>query len=215
MIETVLPPSVVTFHTDSDLDEELFPEEVEALGDPVEKRRREFVTGRACARRALERLGVEPGPIPSGPKGEPVWPEGVVGSLTHCRVLRACAVAREDDLRSLGIDAEEHEPLPPGILESIANPRERAALARAGDGAHLDRVFFSAKEAIYKAWFPLAKRWLGFEDVHLRLSVPDRTFHGKLLVPGPEVDGRPLTEFNGRWLAEGDLVFAAVVIDGS
>ena len=216
MIETILPPSVATFSTGDDLlDEELFPEELEALGNPVEKRRREFVTGRACARRALERLGVEPGPVPSGPKGEPVWPAGVVGSITHCRVLRACAVARTDDLHSVGIDAEVHEPLPPGVLESIANQRERLALAQAGGGGiSLDRVFFSAKEAIYKAWFPLAERWLGFEDVHMTLSVPDRSFHGKLLVPGPEVAGRPLTEFRGRWLAEGDLVFAAVVIGG-
>ena len=212
MIDRLVPPVVTTVETDADLVEtELFPEERAAVGRAVEKRLREFTTGRACARQALERLGFGPLPIASGERGEPLWPEGVVGSITHCRGYRACAVAPASEITSVGIDAEPHEPLPDGVLEQVASERERAALH--SNGLHMDRLLFSAKEAIYKAWFPLTGRWLGFEDVHLSIDVDGGTFAAELLVPGPRVDGARLTGFRGRWCVEGDVVATAVVVD--
>jgi 4'-phosphopantetheinyl transferase EntD len=218
VIERILPSAVVTYETGQELIEtELFPEEERSLGQAVEKRRREFVTARACARRALERLGVEPGPVPNGERGEPVWPEGVVGSITHCAVLRACAVARASDLASVGIDAEVHERLPEGVFETIASPAERRRLAGQGGGPFMDRVMFSAKEAVYKAWFPLARRWLGFEDVDMTVETDASggggTFRARLLVEGPVVGERRLTELGGRWLVDGDVVATAVVVE--
>jgi 4'-phosphopantetheinyl transferase EntD len=208
MIADLVPSRVVTVETDRDLIEvELFPEEEAALGNAVEKRRREFVTGRACARQALGQLGVEPVPIASGERGEPLWPAGIVGSITHCRGYRACAVARAGDVASVGIDAEANEPLPGGVLESVASARERERLA---DG--LDTVLFSAKESIYKAWFPLTGRWLDFDEVDLSLAPEAGTFHARLLVPGPVVDGEPLTAFHGRWRNDGDVVLTAAVV---
>jgi 4'-phosphopantetheinyl transferase EntD len=215
MMESLVPPSVATVETGADLLEaELFPEEREAVGRAVEKRRREFVTGRACARRALERLGVGAGPIASGERGEPVWPAGVVGSITHCRGFRACAVARAADVASVGIDAELHEPLPRGVLGQVASERERAELSANGSDVHVDKLLFSAKEAVYKAWYPLARRWLGFEDVHLSIDPASATFTARLLVPGPVVHGAPLTGFGGRWRVEDGVVATAVVVEG-
>ena len=208
-----MPPSVITVETDRELVEtELFPEEERALGRAVEKRRRDFVTGRACARRALERLGVGPGPVPSGERGEPVWPAGVVGSITHCAALRACAVARAEEVASVGIDAEVHDRLPEGVFESVSSASERRALAGQGPGLFMDRVLFSAKEAIYKAWFPLARRWLGFEDVEMTVDAAAGTFRARLLVEGPVVAGRRLTELGGRWRVDGGVVATAVVV---
>jgi 4'-phosphopantetheinyl transferase EntD len=215
VIERILPPGVASAEAAVDGPEaELFPEEEAALGRAVAERRREFATGRACARRALAELGVVPGPIGSGAGGEPVWPEGVVGSITHCRGLRACAVAWADEVRSLGIDAEPREPLPPGVLAAVASAGERRALAAASREPCLDRVLFSAKEAAYKAWFPLARRGLGFEDVELSLSVSQGTFRAGLLVPGPRVGGRRLTELRGRWILAGEHLLTAVVVSG-
>ena len=212
MIDRLLPPAVETVETTAEvLEVELFPEEREAMGRAVEKRRREFVTGRACARQALERLGLDPVPIGSGQRGEPLWPDGVVGSITHCRSYRACAVAPAERIASVGIDAEPHEPLPDGVLEQVASERERGALG--ANGVHMDRLLFSAKEAIYKAWFPLAGRWLGFEDVHLSIDGAGETFAAELLVPGPRVNGSRLTGFSGRWCVEGDIVATAVVVN--
>jgi 4'-phosphopantetheinyl transferase EntD len=213
VIEDIVPDSVVTVETAEELVEtELFPEEEAAVGRAVEKRRREFVTGRACARRALEQLGFGPTAIGSGDRGEPLWPAGVVGSITHCEGYRACAVASENDIASVGIDAEVHAPLPAGILESISSALERKRLTAPGADAHMDRLFFSAKEAVYKAWYPLARRWLGFEDVDMSIDPGERTFRARLLVEGPLVDGKPLTQFRGRWTANEGVVLAAVVV---
>jgi 4'-phosphopantetheinyl transferase EntD len=208
-----MPDTVVTVDTRAELLQvELFPEEEAVVRSATEKRRRDFVTGRACARLALGRLGIKPRPIGSGPHGEPLWPAGVVGSITHCPVLRACAVARSSEVLSVGLDAEVHEPLEPEVLEAVSSTTERRELALAPNGLCLDRVLFCAKEAIYKAWWPLTFQRLGFEDVALSLSVPERTFRGQLLVQGPTLAGRPLTEFCGRWAVKDDVVVVGVVV---
>ena len=213
MFERLLPDAVATVETRADAgDDELYPEEAELVRLAVEKRRREFATGRACARAALGRLGVAPAPIGSGPRGEPLWPDGIVGAITHCDGFRAAAVARAADVASVGIDAEPAEPLPAGILDSVASPEERRMLAGLGPGVPFDRLLFCAKEAIYKAWYPLASAWLGFEDVRLAIDVPAAAFSAELLVEGPLVGAARLTGFAGRWAVEGDVVAATVVV---
>jgi 4'-phosphopantetheinyl transferase EntD len=230
VIEAILPAGVAAVDTREDmLDVELFPEEAVALGGAVEKRRREFVTGRACARRALAQLGLPVAPIASGARGEPCWPDGVVGSITHCAGYRACALAHTADFAALGIDAEPDAPLPRGVLERVVLAPERDWLeghrsdgdrlvpARAGEAprVHWDRLLFSAKEAVYKAWFPLAGRWLGFEDVLLTVDPTAGSFHVQLLVPGPLVNGEALRELAGRWLARDGLLATAVALRSS
>ncbi len=216
MIEELLPPAVVAVDTREELlDVELFPAERAALGQAVDKRRREFVTARACARRALALLGLPPSPIASGDRGEPLWPAGVVGSLTHCAGFRACALARAVDLAGVGIDAEPHAPLPAGVLGDVARAEERPALAelaRADPTVHWDRLLFSAKESVYKVWFPLARCWLGFEDAVLTLDPAAGTFHARLLVPWPGVGARFPQVLHGRWLVREGLVLTALVL---
>jgi 4'-phosphopantetheinyl transferase EntD len=216
MIERILPATVVAVATTGDVDDvALFPEEEAALGRPVEKRRREFTTVRACARTAYRQLGLPATPVVPGSKGEPSWAAGVVGSITHCDGYRACALARADDLLTVGIDAEPNRPLPDGLLPDIARPEERPALldlARQAPAIHWDRLLFSAKESVYKAWFPLAKRWLGFEDAVVTIDLEAQVFAARLLVPGPPVGGRTLSELSGRWLAGGGLVATAIAL---
>ncbi len=112
-------------------------------------------------------------PILKGEKGEPCWPDGVVGSLTHCAGYRGAVVGRDGAVRSVGVDAEPHDVLPDGVLDAISLPAERADLTALPTGLHWDRILFCAKEATYKAWFPLTKRWLGFEDAHITFGVDD------------------------------------------
>jgi 4'-phosphopantetheinyl transferase EntD len=75
-----------------------------------------------------------------------------------------------------------------------------------------DRLLFSAKESVYKAWFPLARRWLGFDQADITIGALDGTFTARLLVPGPLVAGSALTVLHGRWAADQGLVATAVVI---
>jgi 4'-phosphopantetheinyl transferase EntD len=216
MIEKILPPDVVSEEAYDDLAEvTLFPEEEAVIARSVDKRRREFATARACARRALATLGLPPVPIVPGERGAPTWPPGVVGSMTHCDGYRASAVALEAKIRTIGVDAEPNGPLPEGVLDAIATPPEIEWLKGAtGDSAGVcwDRLLFSAKESIYKAWFPLTRRWLGFEEA---VVIPDPaagTFTARLLVPGPVVDGRTLTGFAGRWMVDRGLVATAITV---
>jgi 4'-phosphopantetheinyl transferase EntD len=212
MLEKLLPKIVIVAETYRERMEcELFPEEELAVGMSVEKRRQEFIAGRACARAALQQLGIVPVAIGMGRHGEPLWPKDIIGSITHCSGYRACAIARHEDIVTLGIDAEINAPLPTGILSDVASPRECARLRSHHSEAHMDRVLFSAKEAIYKAWFPLTGRWLGFEDVDLEID--DTSFSGHLLVDGPLVHGRPLATFRGRWQLEGSLIGTAVALE--
>ncbi|GAA1643086.1 4'-phosphopantetheinyl transferase family protein [Actinoplanes couchii] len=209
MIERLLPDAVIAVEAFHDVPgEKVFPGEEDLIASAVEVRRREFVTARRCAREALVRLGHPPVAIRPGPKREPLWPAGVVGSLTHCQGYRAAVVARSSEVVSAGVDAEPHGPLPDGVEESIALPEERAMLARlaaAHPGTHWDRLLFSAKESVYKAWYPMAKCWLGFEDARLDVS-PDGTFTAHILI-----SGGPST-FAGRHLVDRNLVVTAVTV---
>ncbi|MFG2139926.1 4'-phosphopantetheinyl transferase [Streptomyces sp. NPDC048650] len=217
MMADVLPSTTMAVECFEDpvTDFELAPEEERVVGRAVGRRRREFTTARLCARRALTRLGLPPTPVPAGPRGEPQWPRGVVGSITHCAGYRAAAVARHTDQVAIGVDAEPNGPLPEGVLEVIALREERrllTELAARETPVHWDRALFSAKEAVYKAWFPLAPQQLGFSDAALAFD-PDRgTFSARLLRPGPLVHGERLQRLSGRWLARDGLILTAVTL---
>ena len=215
MLERILPPAVAVVASAGERSVELFPEEEAALGRAVEKRRLEFVTARACAREALSRLGLPAQPIPVGARGEPLWPHGIVGSITHCSGYRACAVAPASELLTVGVDAEVDDPLPDGLIGDIALPEERRwieAAAAADPGTSWDRLLFSIKESIYKAWFPLTRSWLGFEDASVAIDRARGTFSASLLVPGPTLDGRQLDGFSGRWIAAERLLLSAIAV---
>jgi 4'-phosphopantetheinyl transferase EntD len=170
----MLPPEVAAAEAfDDPPGVPLFPEEAAVIARAIGKRRQEFTTGRFCARAALAQLGVPPVAIVPGLRGAPRWPPGVVGSITHCAGYRACAVARDRDVITIGLDAEPHDPLPGGVREHITTPGERShltALAAAEPGVAWDRLLFSAKESVYKAWFPLAQRWLGFDQAAIGID---------------------------------------------
>ncbi|CAM5567352.1 4'-phosphopantetheinyl transferase family protein [Streptomyces avidinii] len=210
MIEELLPSGVTSSEAfDDAAPAPLFPAEAALMAGRRERRRLQFATARACARQALAGLGVGPVAVLPGPGGAPRWPSGVVGSITHCEGYRAAVVAPERVVAAVGIDAEPAGPLPSGVLGLIASPAERAALAAlaaADASVPWERVFFSAKEAAYKAWYPATGIWLGFRDAELVLS-PAGAFTAVLRPPVPSpVD--PVYE--GRWLVGRGLVVTAV-----
>ncbi len=216
MIGEILPPEVAVAEAfDDPPGVVLFPEVEAAIARAVAKRRSEFTTARSCARAALARLGLPPAPIVPGPRGAPPWPAGVTGSITHCAGYRAAAVAHVRDIVSVGVDAEPNDGLPDGVLEHIALPEERAwlpGLAAAVPGVSWDRLLFCAKEAVYKAWFPLTGRWLGFEQAAVTVEPDAGTFTARLLEPDVALDGRSLAGFEGRWLARGGFVLTAIAV---
>ncbi|HUA74752.1 MAG TPA: 4'-phosphopantetheinyl transferase superfamily protein [Solirubrobacteraceae bacterium] len=214
MIDEIVPSSAAAAEAREDAGgASPFVEEELIVANAVESRRRSFTTARGCARRALSDLGVGPTAIVRGERGEPCWPEGFVGSITHCDGYRAAVVARASDLLSVGIDAEPNAGLRDGVLEAISSPEERhalARLARAEARVGWGRLLFSAKESVYKAWYPLTKRWLGFKDAVVTFDAARGRFRARVLVEGPSLPDRCLTGFEGRWLVRDGLLLTAV-----
>jgi 4'-phosphopantetheinyl transferase EntD len=216
VIEEILPSGVIAEEVFGDLpDVALFPDEEAVIANAVDKRRREFTTARGCARAALAKLGLPPAPIVPGARGAPQWPPGVIGSITHCAGYRASAVGRDRDIVTIGLDAEPNEKLPDGVLDVVSCHAERtklAALSAASPSVFWDRMLFSAKESVYKAWFPLTHKWLNFEDAFVDIDSVNGSFIARLLVDGPVVNGAALTGFDGRWVVANGLIATAITI---
>ncbi|MCX5096609.1 4'-phosphopantetheinyl transferase superfamily protein [Streptomyces sp. NBC_00365] len=215
LVSALLPPGVRTAEEFGDPEGGfLFPEEEAWIAKAVEKRRREFTTARMCARRALAALGCPAVPLVPGRRGAPAWPASFVGSMTHCAGYRAAAVACRGDVVSLGVDAEPHEPVPEGIVAMVALPEEQrmlADLARHDSTLHWDRLLFSAKESVYKTWFPLVGSWLGFDDAVIDIDPDGGVLRARLLREGRDREGRQLRELHGRWRVGRGLILTAVV----
>lgn len=221
VLELILPPRVAAVEAFGDVPgATLFPAEAAVVARAVSQRRTEFASARACARAALVQLGEPPVPVLPGARGAPQWPSGLAGSITHCEGYRAAAIARTVDIAALGVDAEPNAALPDGVYDMIALASEQAriaGLAAAEPSVCWDRLLFCAKEAVYKAWFPVAGCWLDFHEADVTIDsaavgAQRGTFSARLLVPGPLVAGSPLTEVRGRWLAARGLLLAAAVV---
>jgi 4'-phosphopantetheinyl transferase EntD len=204
-MHSLLPPGVAVAEAQlADWTAPIRPEEAALIPNAVEKRRREFAAGRSCARRALTALGWSHElSILSGTRGEPLWPAGVVGSITHCKGYCAAAVALADRLQSIGIDAEPNVPLDERVRRGVCTPAEarRRSLRRDVDEA---TILFSAKESVFKAWYPLTGHQLDFQDVEIGLDWTSATFSVRFLRPEPDV------ELHGSFRVTAALVLTAV-----
>jgi 4'-phosphopantetheinyl transferase EntD len=154
---------------DPSLTEPLSTGESLMVSRAVPKRIAEFRAGRHCARRALRELGYVNFELLCGEHREPIWPSGVVGSITHRDSVAAAVVARSDQFSTLGIDVEIAEPLASGLLKFVAVPEEIQMIAEWPGDIPWDKLLFSAKEAFYKAWFPLTHQRLNLHDVRVAI----------------------------------------------
>jgi 4'-phosphopantetheinyl transferase EntD len=145
----------------------LLPEETPAFVSSVPKVRRASGAARIVARQLLKRLGQPECALPRGSGGAPTWPAGVVGSLAHDSRVAVAAVGRCGDVGAIGIDVEPAESLPPELLELVATPQERL---RIDDDPYQGRLLFVAKEAVYKAVYPLDRRFLDHHDVQINFA---------------------------------------------
>lgn len=210
----LLPASVAVVEASAaQWEAEMLPEEARVVARSVPGRQREFAAGRACARLALARLGYQPAPLLPGPDRAPAWPQGAVGSITHCRDYCAAAAALRSELATLGIDAELNQPLPQGVAELVCTPLELDWSASAQRrGADWRTLIFSAKESVYKAWQPLTGEWLGYRNVELRIDAETATFEARLLVPAPAALGTGFSSFSGGFVTTPSHILTAVAL---
>jgi 4'-phosphopantetheinyl transferase EntD len=213
ILQKILPATVASGEQIGVLSGSLLDEEVTILGrHAVPRRKAEFAAGRTCGRQAMRVLGLPELPIFRGDDREPLWPDGVVGSITHCDGYCAAAVARAADFSAIGIDAENNEPLPANVLGEVAFGDELDwvhSLPRVG--ICWDRLLFSIKEAVYKAWYPRGGRWLDFDQVSVALDIEKTTFHARVSgVPASTVSGS--LAYRGFYLTTESLILTSVCV---
>lgn len=211
MIDAILPAVVTSFaafHDDPAI--AILPEEMALVAAATESRQEEFITGRYCARQALRRLGQPDAALLRGAGREPLWPAGIVGSITHCPGYRAAAVAHDCDIFTIGIDAEICAPLPAGVPELVLVDAERHWLATMSADFPWDRLIFSAKESVFKAWWPLTRVWLDFSAATINLQPDNGTFHAELAPQLWHISARQITGFAGRFLIRDGFILTAI-----
>jgi 4'-phosphopantetheinyl transferase EntD len=137
------------------------------------KRLTDFSTGRYCATKALEQMGIKDAIIPIGEEREPIWPDGIVGSISHCDSLTGAIVAKKSDHISLGLDIEEIGRVTPDLWDLVFTENEKNYLLGLSEKEMLIKstAIFSAKEAFYKFQYPITKTFLDFLDVAVTLPL--------------------------------------------
>jgi 4'-phosphopantetheinyl transferase EntD len=169
-LAALFPPAVIATEVTGPVSrEQLMPAELQFIAHCAPKRIQDFAAGRACAHRALRELGIVDFSLLAGSQREPLWPASVVGSITHTTGYAAAVVARQTDLKSLGLDCEVIEAVGEDIWAPICTPTELTRLARlpARERQQQAALIFAAKEAFYKCQYPLTHAWVGFEDVDI------------------------------------------------
>ncbi len=162
----------------------LWPEEKAAVARAIPKRQSEFAAGRRAARAAMAALNIPPVPIRQGAQRAPVWPKGLYGSISHCA---GCCIAAVTHDGTIGIDVEPATPLNSDLIRMICTAPEQAWLTTQPDPCLAAKLIFSAKEAVYKAQYPLTGQVIGFQAV--TLDITDMRFTAETPSPSLQFAG--------------------------
>lgn len=207
LFQRLLGPNIETEEVDPhSVQGALLKAEHEAIAGAAQTRVEQFTAGRVCSRIALGRFGVATTtPIPRGEDRAPIWPRGFVGSISHTDSWCGAAVARVEDIRSVGIDLEPATPLKESLWRRVCTAKERDWLHGLHAPGLTGKVVFSAKEAVYKCQYPITGKFLGFHAVEIELG--DGSFEAVFQQEAGEF--RPRDVMSGRFLVEEGLVATA------
>lgn len=209
----------------------LLPAEAALLGRAVPTRVQEFAAGRVCARRALAEFGITDVAIERAADRQPLWPPGMVGSITHTVGYCAAVVAARDTTAAIGLDSEVAGGVPSGgvpsggvqphLWPSVCIPSEIDWLEAlpAPERIRAATLIFSAKEAFYKCQYPLTRESLGFHDARVEVDewdMNDRACgHGSFTIAAT----RPIAfaayaslPMTGRYRFHGDYVSSGILV---
>ncbi|WP_284243639.1 4'-phosphopantetheinyl transferase family protein [Thalassotalea insulae] len=143
-----------------------YPPELDAS---VVKRQAEFLAGRISAKETLLRSGLyqsNPPTINIGQQRNPIWPEHLIGSISHTHNHAMCAISLKKHNSCIGIDIENHmsDELADKIGCSIYSEDEIKKLVNEKLSHKLaSTLIFSAKESLFKAIYPLVGRYFDFD----------------------------------------------------
>ena len=164
-----------------------------------------FVSGRKCIRALQTRLGLPEFELTPGEFG-PIWPSDLVGSISHSRELAAATIIR--DVRGVGVDIERQRRLKVNAVRRVATKEEYSRYSAVPDFDWT--LLFSAKESVFKAFSPLARRYIGFQEVELLLDTTTKSFSLSYL--GNTIDKGLFEKSEGHWSSLAGHVITVVML---
>lgn len=170
LVESLFPAGVAAAELRTPGDPALLePEEAAIVSHAVPKRVGEFAAGRLCARRALARFGVTSFAVRAASDRQPLWPAGLVGSITHTQGFYAAVIGEQARFVGLGLDTENADAVSPNLWPSICIASELAWIDSlpAEERTRAATLVFAAKEAVYKCQYPATAEWLSFPDLRI------------------------------------------------
>jgi 4'-phosphopantetheinyl transferase EntD len=191
----------------------LHPTELAAITNAVLKRRNEFIAGRTSAKRALQRLGYSCRPIPVGSMREPIWPVGVIGSITHEGAYAISALARTRHISLLGIDLASRDALSGDLVPMICRDDEIEGIQRHErhfGGDDLFKLVFSIKESVYKCLFPVVRKLFDFSDVSVEFTYRKGRTEAEVVLRNPVMFSHVTSRLNVAYVYAADYVFTGV-----
>lgn len=196
-----------------DIGDSLFPEEAKVALNFTPKRLREFSIGRYCAREALRNAGIQDFPLLISTAGSPLWPKQYTGSIAHTKDCTAASVANMCFAKSIGIDIEELADFPMDIKADILRFDEVVEFQIYNLYPESIRlaIFFSIKEAVYKAYNPVYRKFLEFKDVSLRLNEAAGSYTASIHQQSVGINQEPLV-IEGLFLVDSKRVYASAWI---
>jgi 4'-phosphopantetheinyl transferase EntD len=195
----------------SECEGELYEEELHYIHNAVGKRKREFTAGRICARKALEKLNRSPCSIPVGSTREPLWPQGVAGSITHDGNHCVACVANRDIIPYLGIDLAVREPLDRNLIPLICTKDDIENIKNVGESNFETdpyKLIFSIKESVYKCLFPVVQQIFDFQDVSVHMKSKSGTT--SIILLNNQLFSTLDLELKVKFRVIGDYVFSIV-----
>lgn len=188
---------------------ELTPAERAQLGDVCGKRLAEFSAGREQARRLIAAITGTAEPLLVGDYRQPLWPEGIIGSISHSDLYCAVAVAARESISDLGIDVETLEALNPEVEEVVLTETELAATAGLERWAR--KLIFSIKEANYKCCYHLVQAFIDFKQCEVTLQLDDCSYQSAIQCKNHRGEALDI-RVSGRWKVESGHIFTSAVI---
>ena len=192
IIACLFPDQVITEEANPVFSEgTLYPQEEAFICNAVPKRKQEFIAGRLCARRALAQVAIRNFPILMATDRSPIWPPGIIGSISHTEGYCGVALARKTEIESVGFDAECVGRLERDYWKAICTKQELSWIHSLPLDVQQEYIalIFSAKECFYKCQYTTSKRWVNFHDITMSVN--------------PNIG-----EFEARYMADTDLFFA-------
>ncbi len=211
-ISKIAPEVQVAVAEDWMWDKQVSPEEEAYITRAVEKRKREFRAGRHTAHKVMETLGISGFPLKVGDHRQPLWPDNIIGSISHTDGFCACVATAKNPIISIGIDVEPLEKVDVASLPLICTRRELQAIeaAQGTTDIPLCKLIFSAKECVHKVYHPLNGHTLDFLDAEITFDIDARTFTAR--ITNPEKSPRhPIKLLKGHFDAEDGYLFTLII----